>query len=52
VTVFAMLRDEPAPQVTGAVHALTGRQPRHLPEFLADHASLFAPSAAGGGGLP
>ena len=43
VTVFAELQQDPAAQVTGAVHALTGRQPRHLAEFLADHAALFAP---------
>jgi uncharacterized protein YbjT (DUF2867 family) len=43
VTVFAELQEDPAAQVTDAVHALTGRQPRHLTEFLADHAALFAP---------
>jgi uncharacterized protein YbjT (DUF2867 family) len=43
VTVFGVLREDPAAQVTGAVHALTGRQPRHLAEFLDDHAALFAP---------
>lgn len=43
VTVFGMLREDPAAQVTGAVHALTGRRPRHLAEFLDDHATLFAP---------
>jgi uncharacterized protein YbjT (DUF2867 family) len=43
VAVFGMLRDDPAAQVTGAVHALTGRQPRHLAEFLADHAALLTP---------
>jgi uncharacterized protein YbjT (DUF2867 family) len=43
VTVFAELQQDPAAQVTGAVHALTGRQPRHLAGFLADHAALFAP---------
>ena len=42
VAVFGMLRDAPSPQVTDAVHALTGRQPRHLAEFLADHAALLA----------
>ena len=42
VAVFGMLRDDPSPQVTDAVHALTGRQPRHLAEFLADHAALLA----------
>jgi uncharacterized protein YbjT (DUF2867 family) len=41
VAVFGMLREDPAPQVTDAVHALTGRRPRHLAEFLADHAALF-----------
>jgi uncharacterized protein YbjT (DUF2867 family) len=41
VAVFAMLRQDPAPQVTGVVHALTGRQPRHLADFVADHAALF-----------
>jgi uncharacterized protein YbjT (DUF2867 family) len=43
VAVFGMLRQDPAAQVTGAVHALTGRQPRHLSEFLADHAALLTP---------
>jgi uncharacterized protein YbjT (DUF2867 family) len=43
VTVFGMLREDPAMQVTGAVHALTGRRPRHLAEFLGDQAALFAP---------
>ena len=43
VTVFGMLRQDPAAQVTDAVRALTGRQPRHLAEFLAAHAALFAP---------
>jgi uncharacterized protein YbjT (DUF2867 family) len=43
VTVFAMLREDPAAQVTGVVHALTGRQPRHLAEFLAHHAAPLAP---------
>ncbi|HEX6678863.1 MAG TPA: SDR family oxidoreductase [Actinomycetes bacterium] len=43
MTVFAELREDPAAQVTDAVHALTGRQPRHLTEFLADHAALFEP---------
>jgi uncharacterized protein YbjT (DUF2867 family) len=43
VAVFGELRDDSAAQVTDAVHALTGRQPRHLAEFLADHAALFAP---------
>jgi uncharacterized protein YbjT (DUF2867 family) len=47
VTVFGMLREDPAAQVTGAVQALTGRRPRHLAEFLDDHATLFAPGAAG-----
>jgi uncharacterized protein YbjT (DUF2867 family) len=42
VTVFGMLRKDPAMQVTGAVHALTGRRPRHLAEFLGDQAALFA----------
>jgi len=42
VAVFGMLRDEPSAQVTDAVHALAGRQPRHLAQFLADHAALFA----------
>jgi hypothetical protein len=41
VAVFAMLRQDPSAQVTDAIRALTGRQPRHLPEFLADHAALF-----------
>ncbi|HEX2375467.1 MAG TPA: SDR family oxidoreductase [Actinomycetota bacterium] len=41
VAVFGMLRRDPAAQVTGAVHALTGRQPRHLAEFLRDHAARF-----------
>ena len=43
VAVFEMLRRDPAAQVTGAVHALTGRQPRHLAEFLRDHAARFGP---------
>jgi uncharacterized protein YbjT (DUF2867 family) len=43
VAVFGMLRRDPAAQVTGAVHALTGRQPRHLAEFLRDHAARFGP---------
>jgi uncharacterized protein YbjT (DUF2867 family) len=43
VAVFGMLRRDPAAQVTGAVHALTGRQPRHLAEFLHDHAARFGP---------
>jgi uncharacterized protein YbjT (DUF2867 family) len=43
VTVFGMLREDPAMQVTGAVHALTGRRPRHRAEFLGDQAALFAP---------
>jgi uncharacterized protein YbjT (DUF2867 family) len=43
VTVFGMLREDPGAQVTDAVHALTGRRPRHLAEFLADHVTLFAP---------
>jgi uncharacterized protein YbjT (DUF2867 family) len=43
VTVFGTLREDPAMQVTGAVHALTGRRPRHLAEFLGDQAALFAP---------
>jgi hypothetical protein len=43
VAIFAMLRQDPAPQVTAAVHALAGRQPRHLADFLADHAALFGP---------
>jgi uncharacterized protein YbjT (DUF2867 family) len=43
VAVFAMLRQDPAAQVTDAVHALTGRQPRHLSELLTGHAALFAP---------
>jgi uncharacterized protein YbjT (DUF2867 family) len=41
VAVFAMLRREGSAQVTDATHALAGRQPRHLGEFLADHAALF-----------
>jgi uncharacterized protein YbjT (DUF2867 family) len=41
VAVFAMLRRDPSPQVTDAIHVLAGRRPRHLPEFLADHAALF-----------
>jgi uncharacterized protein YbjT (DUF2867 family) len=41
VTVFDRLRDDPSTQVTDAVHALSGRQPRHLAEFLAAHAALF-----------
>ena|GEM_PF-2845566 len=47
VTVFAMLREDPGAQVTGVVHALTGRRPRHLAEFLDDHATLFAPERPG-----
>ena len=43
VAVFAMLRQDPATQVTDAVHALTARQPRHLSELLSGHAALFAP---------
>jgi uncharacterized protein YbjT (DUF2867 family) len=43
VAVFGMLRRDPAAQVTGVVHALTGRQPRHLAEFLRDHAARFGP---------
>jgi uncharacterized protein YbjT (DUF2867 family) len=43
VTVFAELRQDPAAQVTDAVHALTGHQPRHLAEFLTDNAALLAP---------
>jgi nucleoside-diphosphate-sugar epimerase len=43
VAVFGMLRDDPSAQVTDAVPALTGGQPRHLAEFLADHAAVFAP---------
>jgi uncharacterized protein YbjT (DUF2867 family) len=43
VTVFGMLREDPSAQVTDAVHALTGRQPRHLAEFLVDHSALFTP---------
>ena len=43
VAVFGMLRDDPSAQVTDAVPALTGGQARHLAEFLADHAALFAP---------
>jgi uncharacterized protein YbjT (DUF2867 family) len=43
VSVFAALRQDSAPQVTDAVHALTGRQPRHLAAFLAGHAARFAP---------
>jgi uncharacterized protein YbjT (DUF2867 family) len=43
VTVFGMLREDPSAQVTDAVHALTGQQPRHLAEFLLDHAALFTP---------
>ena len=42
VAVFGMLRQDPEAQVTGVVHALTGRQPRHLAEFLADHRAAFA----------
>jgi uncharacterized protein YbjT (DUF2867 family) len=42
VAVFGKLRQDPSAQVTDAVHALTGRQPRHLAEFLTDHAALFA----------
>jgi uncharacterized protein YbjT (DUF2867 family) len=42
VAVFGMLRDDPSAQVTDAVHAFTGRQPRPLAEFLADRAALFA----------
>jgi uncharacterized protein YbjT (DUF2867 family) len=42
VTVFGMLREDPGAQVSDAVHALTGRRPRHLAEFLHDHAALFA----------
>jgi uncharacterized protein YbjT (DUF2867 family) len=42
VAVFRMLRDDPSGQVTDTVHALAGRQPRHLAEFLADHADRFA----------
>jgi uncharacterized protein YbjT (DUF2867 family) len=41
VAVFAMLRREGSAQVTDATYALAGRQPRHLAEFLADHAALF-----------
>jgi uncharacterized protein YbjT (DUF2867 family) len=41
VTVFGMLREDPSAQVTDAVHALTGHRPRHLAEFLGDHAALF-----------
>jgi len=47
VAVFGMLRDDPSAQVTDAVPALAGRQPRHLAEFLADHAALFAPPGQG-----
>jgi uncharacterized protein YbjT (DUF2867 family) len=43
VAVFAMLRQDPSAQVTDAVHALTGRQPGHLSEFLTGHAALSAP---------
>jgi uncharacterized protein YbjT (DUF2867 family) len=43
VAVFGMLRRDPAAQVTGVVHALTGRQPRHLAEFLRGHAATFGP---------
>jgi uncharacterized protein YbjT (DUF2867 family) len=43
VTVFGMLREDPAAQVTDAVRALTGHQPRHLAEFLVDHAARFIP---------
>ena len=42
VAVFEGLRDDPSAQVTDAVPAISGRQPRHLAEFLADHAALFA----------
>ena len=42
VAVFGMLRDDPSAQVTDAMPAISGRQPRHLAEFLADHAALFA----------
>ena len=42
VAVFGMLRDDPSAQVTDAVAAISDRQPRHLAEFLADHAALFA----------
>ena len=43
VAVFGMLHDDPSAQVTDAVPALTGGRSRHLAEFLADHAALFAP---------
>jgi uncharacterized protein YbjT (DUF2867 family) len=43
VTVFGMLREDSSAQVTDAVHALTGQQPRHLAEFLVDHAAVFTP---------
>jgi hypothetical protein len=40
------------PQVTDAVRALTGRQPRHLAEFLADRAAAFASGPASSRGRP
>jgi uncharacterized protein YbjT (DUF2867 family) len=46
VTMFAMLRQGVAAQVSPAVETLTGSAPRDFASFAADHARLFAPAAA------
>lgn len=41
VTLFQQLRGGAAALTTGTVHALTGRDPRTLSEFLGEHAQAF-----------
>ena len=41
--VFAKIRAGEFAPITGAVQALTGRPPRDLAAFIADHAGVFAP---------
>lgn len=41
VTLFRLLREGAGAQVTDVVRVVTGREPRTLREFLADHAGVF-----------
>jgi uncharacterized protein YbjT (DUF2867 family) len=41
VTLFRLLREGAAAQVTGDVQTITGREPRSITQFVCDHAAAF-----------